>query len=68
LGVYRLTVMLSCIGLGRGLLSLGLVLILSWSCLGLGLVLSLVLAWSCLGLVLVSSCLGLVLVSSCLGL
>ena len=45
--MYRLTVMLSCIGLGRGLLSLGLVLILSWSCLGLGLVLS----WSLLGLV-----------------
>ena len=45
--MYRLTVMLSCIILGRGLLSLGFVLILSWSCLGLGLVLS----WSLLGLV-----------------
>ncbi len=46
--MYRVTVMLSCVGLGRGLLSLGLVLILSWSCLGLGLILF----WSCLGLVL----------------
>ncbi len=66
--MYKLTVMLSCIGLGRGLLSLGLVLILSWSCLGLGLAwprsclcLVLVLSWSCLGLVLVLSCLGIVL-------
>ncbi len=71
-GVYRLTVMLSCIGLGRGLLSLGLdlVLVLSWprSCLGLILVVS----WSYLGLVSVLSrnCLGIVLVLSwsCLGL
>ncbi len=45
--MHKLTVMLSCIGLGRDLLSLGLVLILSWPCLGLGLVL--VLSWSCLG-------------------
>ena len=66
--MYKLTVMLSCIGLGRGLLSLGLVLILSWSCLGVGLVF--VLSWSCLGFVFVLSCLGLVLVLSwlCLGL
>ena len=53
--MYRVTVMLSCVGLGRGLLSLGLVLVLSssclWPCLGLGLVL--VLSWSCLGLDLV---------------
>ena len=52
--------MLSYIGLGRGLLSLGLVLILSWSYLGLVLVLFgliLALTWSCL----VSSCLVLVL-------
>ena len=49
--MYRVTVMLAYIGLGRGLLRLGLVLILSWSCLRLGLILS----WSCLGLVLVVS-------------
>ena len=47
------------LGLGRGLLSLGLVLILSWSCLGLGLVF--VMSWSCHGLVLVLSCIGIVL-------
>ena len=54
--MYRVMVMLCCIGLGRGLLSLGLVLILSRSCLGLLLVLSsfglvLVLSWSSLVLV-----------------
>ena len=55
--MYRVMVMLSCIGLGRGLLSLGLVSILSRSCLGLSLVL--VLSWPCLGLVLSWSSLGL---------